>query len=232
MVISTPYLLCAQVNFFLIATSVFVTHSGTRPKMIKFNVSLLKFVANVSTALATSYQVHPSEYAYEKNSVTRAESASANCRSYPPTDGDMSQVYIHCDGDQLKLSDFNRGSNTEYTATSYYVWNIGNSQQLLFIFPTRISLTTITLHYYSDSVRGRPRLRFYAVPDDIDVWDAPTTGTPYVGVASVPPGGESAGHRSVNFNVNFNTKRVLLYKFSSNFEFAVSEVEFFGCNSK
>ena len=171
--------------------------------------------------------MYPSEYAYRDDSVTRAESASANCRRYPPRDGDMGVVYTHCDGEQLKLSDSDRGSNTEYTATSYYEWTTGNAEQLLFIFPTRVSLTTITLHYYSDSVRGRPRLRFYAVPDDFDIWDALTSGTPYVGVTSVPPGGEPAGRRSISINANFNTKKVLMYKYSSSFQFAVSEVEFF-----
>jgi hypothetical protein len=72
---------------------------------------------------------------------------------------------------------------------------------------------------------------FYTVPDDFDVWDAPTTGNPYVGIASVPPGGEQAGRRSVSINVNFNTTKVLMYKFSSNFQFAVSEVDFFTCST-
>ena len=97
------------------------------------------------------------------------------------------------------------------------------------IFPTRVSLTTITLHYYSDSDLGFPRLRFYAVPDDFNVWDAPTTGTPHVDVAAVPPGGEPAGRRNVSINVNFSTKKVLMYKFSSSFQFAASEVKFFKC---
>ena len=72
----------------------------------------------------------------------------------------------------------------------------GSNGQLLFIFPTAVSLTTITLHYYSDNIRGLPRLRFYAVPDDFDVWDAPTTSYPHVDVALVPPGGEPAGRRN------------------------------------
>ena len=184
-------------------------------------------------ALATSCQVYPSEYAYRDDSVTRTESASANCRRYPPRDGDGDIEYTHCDGGQLKLSDSDRGSSTEYTATSYYVWSAGGAQQLLFIFPTRVSLTTITLHYYSDSVRGIPKLRFYAVPDDFDVWEALTSGTPFVGVASVPPGGEPAGSRSVSINFDINTRRVLMYKYRSTFLFAVSEVEFFLiCTSK
>ena len=57
------------------------------------------------------------------------------------------------------------------------MWSAGRGGQLLFIFPTRVSLTTITLHYYSDSVPGLPRLRFYAVPDDFNARDAPTEGS-------------------------------------------------------
>ena len=141
--------------------------------------------------------------------------------------------YFHCDGTQLKLADNNLGSE-QFRSSSHYQWPAGSDGQLLFIFPTRVSLTTITLHYYSDSVRGHPRLRFYAVPDDFNVWETPTTGIPYAGVAAVSPGGVPAGHRSVSINFNFNTMKVLMYKFSSSFQFAVSEVEFFimSCNSK
>jgi hypothetical protein len=80
------------------------------------------------------------------------------------------------------------------------------------------------VHYYSDSVRDRPTLRFYAVSDDFDIWDTPTSGTPYAGVHSVPSGGEPAGCRSVSINVNFNTRKVLMYKYNSSFQFAVSGV--------
>ena len=175
-----------------------------------------------------------SEYAYRDDSVTRAESASANCRRYPPSSfsgGVHPNDYTHCDGTQLKLTDSNFGRE-QYRSTDYYVWSAGGAEQLLFIFPTRVSLTTITLHYYSDSIRGRPRLRFYAVPDDFNVWDALTTGNWYVGIAEVQPGGEPTGHRSVRVTIGFNTSKVLMYKYRSNSVFAVSEVEFFASTSK
>jgi hypothetical protein len=178
--------------------------------------------------------VYPSEYAYRDDSITRAESASANCRKYSEIDGLPEGIffdYIHCDGTQLKLADTNLGPE-QFSSTSYYQWTSGSAQQLLFIFPTRVSLTTITLHYYSDSIRGLSRLRFYTVSDNFDVWDTLTSGNPYSGVASVPPGGEPAGRKNVSINVNFNTRKVLMYKFSSSFQFTVSEVEFFRCNSK
>ena len=185
---------------------------------------------------ALSCQVYPSEYAYRDDSIIRDESVSSNCRSYPVIPGLPQGVhstdYIHCDGTQLKLADNNLGSERQFSSSNHYQWIAGSGEQLLFIFPTRVSLTTITLHYYSDSVRGLPRLSFYAVPDDFDVWYVPTTSYQRVDVASVLPGGEPAGRRNVSINVNFNTnlKKLLMYKYSSSFKFAVSEVEFFTCS--
>ena len=188
----------------------------------------------MNAALATSCQVYPSEYAYHPDSVTRAESGSANCRRYPA--GNFQGIpntenYVHCDGTQLKLADSDLGSE-QYSSSKYYIWSAGRDEQLLFIFSTRVSLTTITLHYYSDSDRGLPRLGFYAVPDDFDIWDTPTTSTPHVNIATVLPGRELAGRRNVSINSNFNTKKVLMYRFSSSFTFAVSEVEFFTCEGE
>ena len=149
---------------------------------------------------------------------------------YPLITGDFR--YINCSGESLKLSDSDSGSNMEYRADSHYVWIVDEDGQLLFSFPTRVSLTTITLHYYSDSDRGLPRLRFYAVPDDFDVWIAPFTSYPHVDTAAVPPGGEPAGHSCISINVTFNTMKVLMYKFSSSFLLAMSEVDFLTCNCK
>ena len=170
--------------------------------------------------------MYPSEYAYRDDSVIRAENPSANCRRYPPHPQDQSICYIHCDGTQLQLTDSNLGQE-QYSSSDYYIWSADRDSQLLFIFPTRVSLTTITLHYYSDNAQDLPRLRFYVVPDDFDIWDAPSISHPSVDVAAVPPGGESAGRRNVSINVNFNTKKVLMYKYSSSHQFALSEAEFF-----
>ena len=174
--------------------------------------------------------VYPSEYAYRRNSVHSIERVSANCRNYHTP-----QDYIHCDGTPLTLTDSDIGSE-QYATILYYVWQTyeTRSRQLLFIFPTRINLTTITLHYYSDSIRGLPRLRFWAVPDDFDIWDVPTSSYSYVDVAAVPPGGEPAGHRNVSVNFTIiNTLKILMYiyKFGGTFSFRVSEVEFFSWTS-
>ena len=173
--------------------------------------------------------MYPSEYAYRRNSVYRSERSSANCRPY--VSGLETHVfthnYDHCDGTPLRLADSDLGSE-QYRTTDYYMWNDGTSDhQLLFIFPTRVNLTTITLHYYSDGIRGLPSLRFYAVSDDFDVWNALYPGYNHVDIAAVTPGGEPAGLMNVSVNFNFSTKKILMYKFSSTFRFAVSEVQFF-----
>ena len=181
-------------------------------------------------AHATPCQVYPSEYTYKHDSVTGADRGSANCRRYPPDSlpgGIHPEDYTHCDGTQLQLTDSNLGQE-QYQIADYYQWIAERDDQLLFIFPTRVSLTTITLHYYSDSDRGFPRLTFYAVPDNLDIWDALSIGNPHVDVAAVQDR-EPTGRRNVSINVNFSTKKVLMYKYSSSYQFAVSEVELFKC---
>ena len=145
-----------------------------------------------------------------------------------------SKDYIHCNGTQLRLTDSDNGSE-RFNSINYYEWPAsGTSSQLLFIFPTRVNLTTITLHYYSDSVRGLPKLRFYAVPDQFNVWISPSAANSVASadVAAVPPSRNQTGRRSVNINVTFSTKKVLMYKHKSDFPLAVSEVEFFNHYSK
>ena len=176
--------------------------------------------------------LQPVEYAYRDSSVSVSEKASAMCRRYQfdhvsQTRDDRIQ-YKHCDGTQLRLADSDLGSD-EYRRNFYYVWREGPRGQLLFIFST---IVTITLHYYSDSVQGLPRLVFHAVPDDYNIWDGLRTNYRPTEVAAVPPDGEPAGLMNVNINVSFNTRKVLMYKSSADFQFAVSEVEFFTCDSK
>ena len=155
--------------------------------------------------------------------VSSSERSSANCRRYH-----VPQDYIYCDGTPLRLTDSDIGSE-QYTTSDYYVWfsDETRNKQLLFIFPTIVDLTTITLHYYHTSVRGLPRLRFYAVPDDFDIWDAPTSSYSHVDVAAVPPGEESELYRNVSAGFNVSAKKILMVKFKSSYSFAVSEVEFF-----
>ena len=93
-------------------------------------------------------------------------------------------------------------------------------------------MTIITLHYYSDSVQSLPRLRFFVVPNDFDIWDAPTASYSYVEVNAVPPSGEPAGQRNRSIHVNFKTNKLMLLKHASSHQFAVSELKFSACKSK
>ena len=177
-------------------------------------------------------EVYPSEYAYHK-AVYTSERSSAMCTKYPTSitqAGTSPEDYFHCDGTPLKLTDSEIGSE-QYSNNDYYVWHAGSRSQLLFIFPTRVNLTTITLHYYSDSIRSLPGLTFYAAPDDFDVWDAPLSSYSHVDVAAVPPGEDPAGHRNVSVVLKVNTKKILMHKSTSSFNFAVSEAEFTNCCS-
>ena len=198
---------------------------------VLYIILLYSFQCSLYIAQTTSCQVYPSEYAYRHDSVNRSEPSGANCRRYPESGlqtGVFTDQYIHCDGMQRKLIDLDIGQE-QYLYTDYYWWSAGRDGQLLFIFPTRVSLTTITLHYYSDSHRGLPRLRFYAVLDNFDVWDSLSIGYRHTDVAEVPPGGEPGGHRNISISVNFSTRKALMYKYSSTFLFSVSEVEFLTC---
>ena len=181
--------------------------------------------------------MYPSEYAYHGGFVSRNEPASVNCSMYQGglEDNVFTHNYIHCNGTQLLLADSDCGSGT-YNSSVHYEWHNEmsreSSDQMLFRFSTRIHLTTITLHYYSDSERGLPRLRFFVVPDDFDVWDATTASHSSAEIAEVPPGEERAGYKTVSCSLEYNTAEVLMLKSKSSFSFAVSEVEFSTCTSQ
>ena len=183
----------------------------------------------------TCKPVYPSEYAYEEDSVDTTEHSEANCGAYqegPLESGLHRSDYFHCDGTKLLLTDSYFGSEM-YNEADYFKWRVNSETgQLLFIFSTRVNLTTITLHYYSDSTRGLPRLRFYAVPDYFDVWDAPITMYPYVDIVPVHLAEVPGGSTNTSVHTNFTSKKVLLYKSRSSYMFALSEVEFFTCSSK
>ena len=188
----------------------------------------------MQAAFATSSQrVFPTGYAYYGNSVTMSERSSANCMNYPPgMDGVHSQHYIHCNGIQLRLNDSETGPVLQYYDPSYYYeWRASETQirQLLFIFSTRVNLTTITLHYYSSSQRGLPLLRFYAVPNDFNVWHAPSSSYDKVTVAAIPAGSQLFGNTNISIDVNFKTTKVLMVKAGSTYKFGLSEVEFTSC---
>ena len=124
-----------------------VREGGSEPrnfmKCCMCGKTFVLLLLHTCTALATScHQVYPSEYAYEDGSVAEQESIIANCRRYQKglQEGVFTAQYTHCNGIQLKLRDSDLGQQQCQTA-DYYVWLAGSAEQLLFIFPTRVSLT-------------------------------------------------------------------------------------------
>ena len=89
---------------------------------INHDLLITLFITATYTALATSCQVYPSEYAFKEDSVGEYESPSANCRLYPDhlQAGVYTEQYTHCDGTQLKLTDSDLGQE-HYHVTDYYV---------------------------------------------------------------------------------------------------------------
>ena len=69
---------------------------------------------------------------------------------------------------------------------------------LVFTFPTRVNLTTITLHYYSDNIRGFgfPCLEFTALREYIVSGGSVYEGTTIEAPRPVSPDGESTGPKS------------------------------------
>ena len=134
-----------------IVVLVFCTNQG---KVTDMRICSHNFYNSLCIVYATSGQVYPSEYAYRNDSVTRTESVRANCRRYQDNlqAGEFTDRHTHCDGNQQKLIDSDLGQK-QYQSTAYYVWPAGSDGQLLFLFSMKVSLTVITLHYYSDSYR-------------------------------------------------------------------------------
>ena len=182
-------------------------------------------------ALANSCQVYPSEYAYHEYSVMKNEGQGVSCVMYQSSQNSAPRGYIHCSGTQLKLADSDLGPEI-YNKSHCYVWTGDARRQILFIFPIQHNLTAITLYYYSDSYRGLPGLKIFKVPEEFDIWDAPTAVHRFVEVTAIQPG-EPASRSNLNIDFNFNTRKVLMHKFGNEmFPFAVSEVQFFTCIGK
>ena len=188
---------------------------------------------HVGNLLPTKCQANLSKYAYHMDSVITNE-GPPTCKAYNSglKQNVVTENYIICDGSTLRLTDSDLGSE-QYTADKYYLWTTSSSNRhLLYIFPKRVNLTTITLHYYSDNTRGLPRLRFFAVPDDFEVWDALVSSYVRIDVAEMPPDSESSGQRNIIITYNMNTMKVVMSVDEPDFQFAVSEVEFSVCSSK
>ena len=159
-----------------------------------------------------------------------------NCSPYPPSITSDSEVdptqHIRCTH-PTRLTDSDTGPTTYTEDIAADVYVSGNSaEQLLFIFPTSVSITAINLLYYSNTEdQGHPKLRLYAVPENFNVWDTVDSSYPSIFIDEALPGSEETGLRNVTREAGFQTTRVLLTKSESkNYNFVMSEVEFFTCD--
>ena len=64
------------------------------------------------------------------------------------------------------------------------------------------------------------------VYDDYDIWDAAPGHTLHVTFAPISSGEELEGPRHVSKTLNFNTNKLLMAKVGSDYNLALSEVEF------
>ena len=122
------------------------------------------------------------------------------------------------------LTDSNAGGNTSNTQ-DYLVWNSTNRfSRLLFTFPTKIVLRTITLYYFvgRGSATANPRLEFLAVPDDFTLGGTTPDSTSLLS-ATLSEAGSSA---NVSLCPTMMSK-LLVTKNNEDYRFGLSEVEFF-----
>lgn len=191
-------------------------------------------IIGYSTDHATC-QVCPSAYAYHKDFVSGTENNNANCRSYmgQHTQTARTEDYVYCNGTNLKLCDSLTGSAEHYNHQEYYEWtDETRNTQMLFKFSNTVNLIKITLHYYSDATRGLPQLRFWNVQNEFAIWESPPSSNSHVKVDEMRPDNLQPGKRNISITFVFNTSNVLIIKSGSDFQLAVSEVEFFTCSSE
>ena len=129
-------------------------------------------------------------------------------------------------------SNKNHSNFTQETNGTVYIWS-SDPDQVLFIFSSQKLINSITLHYYSnEDNQGLPKLRFFAVPEDFEVTNRTRSTYPTRVLDAVFPGDEGTGLRNKTRDVPFNTTKILMTKgFTKNYQFYLSEIEFFTSNS-
>ena len=151
-----PYLLCTQINIFLTSVAL-----GSVTGFSFMQVAILKEINDHMHTMELIFLQHLLLLVRcTHQSMPIRMTLSPELRVIVPTVGAIHLILFQevsiqkntsiCDGTQLKLTDSNFGQE-QYQPTDHYVWISRSDEQLLFIFPRRVSLTTITLHYYSDS---------------------------------------------------------------------------------
>ena len=157
--------------------------------------------------------------------------ANDNCNTLSSPDLGTAEgtEYVHCQH-PTRITDSEKSQPifTQDTYNSVYIWP-SKSDQVLFTFSSWKVIDSITIHYFSnEDNQGFPKIRFFAVPEDFEVSDTPDSSNPTRVIDSVSPGNENTGLRNKTRNVPFNTTKILMTKgYTKNYQFYVSEIEFF-----
>lgn len=116
-----------------------------------------------------SASVQPVSYSYLNGSFCCQDFEANGCVVDRNID---TQTYISCTSSLLSDNSLGPANFNESMNKGYYIWNnSGQRQVMLFTFSQNITLTNIEIVYYYYG-RGRPKLRFYLVEDNFQVWDA------------------------------------------------------------
>ena len=183
---------------------------------------------NLILSLDTLWQVHPVSVAI-RNEVVGLEDENCIPLTSPDVSSASSVEFVHCHHPtRITDSDKSQPTFTQDTHNSVYIWP-SRPDQVLFTFSSRKLINSITLHYYSnEDNQGLPKLRFFAVPEDFKVTDRPSSSYPTRVLDAVFPGDEGSGLRNKTMDVPFNTTKILMTKgFTKNYQFYLSEIEFF-----
>ena len=189
---------------------------------------LLACRLNVHLTLAqsdTCNSVHPVSYSYLDGSFTSLESTAAAHCATPITRDEL--VYLTCTSSALTDGDPGPANFTGTDSEEYYIWdNSKVSQQMLFTFARNFSLTAIRINYYYFR-NGKPKLRFYLVEDDFQVWDSTTadhTSTTFDNMRLE----ENSTERRIDTNTvhGIVSKILLVSVFDKRYRTVLSEVTF------
>lgn len=177
--------------------------------------------------------LQPSTYAYRSDALENsAVDDTPNCAE-TDLDGIM---YTSCNLPGLILTDTLLGpAQFEADSNSYYHWTKTRTNQILFTFPTNVSVFMLQLHFYTDHDNGiaLPKTRLYLVDDSFrvsDTVDESSSSTRSFTIDAHP--GESGVNERINVSRRLTdpfqnrTTKILLRIDQDKNALAVSEIRF------
>ena len=186
-----------------------------------FYLFLLVLATVLKLVLTQSCGINPQSISYSNQSFDTG-THPIDCE----VENVSGRVYMHCSN--TVLTDGYRGpaNFNEGDTRPYYIWDKPQKQRLLFTFPRTISLTSIILYYYHSINYALPKVRFFPIGDDFQIWDqvpndvlsttiGPVGSSQYMGKASI----------AVNLTASIS-KLLMLVEMHKSYGLALSEIEF------